>query len=98
MSSIARYARVKAAECERYAATARDPESRQQYIQLARDWWEMARQGDRLRAKRLRTNTIIDQKLRAYYQAYTTEEVPPRLLAILKKLDEETEPSAEQVG
>jgi hypothetical protein len=98
MSSIARYARVKAAECERYAATARDPESRQQYIQLARDWWEMARQGDRLRAKRLRTNTIIDQELRAYYQACRTEEPPPRLLVLLKKLDEETEPSAEQVG
>ena len=82
MSSIARYARVKAAECERYAATARDPEIRQQYIQLARDWWEVARQGDRLRAKRLRTNTIIGQELRAYYQACTTEEPPPRLLAL----------------
>ena len=98
MSSIARYARVKAAECERYAATARDPETRQQYIQLARDWWEMARQGDRLRAERLRANRIIDQELRAYYQACTTEEPPPRLLVLLKKLDEETEPSAEQVG
>jgi len=51
----------------------------------------------RLRAKKLQANTIIDQKLRAYYQAYTTEEVPPRLLAILKKLHEEIEPSAEHV-
>jgi len=64
MSSIARYARVKAAECERYAATARDPETRQQYIQLARDWWEVARQGDRLRAKRSRSNIIIGEELR----------------------------------
>jgi len=98
MSSIARYARVKAAECERYAATARDPETRQQYIQLARDWWEVARQGDRLRAKRSRSNIIIGEELRAYYHACTTEEPPPRLLVLLKKLDEETEPSAEQVG
>ena len=44
------------------------------------------------------TNKVIDQKLRAYYHACTTEEFPPRLLVLLKKLDEETEPSAEQVG
>ena len=41
------------------------------------------------------TNKIIGQKLKAYYQAYTTEELPPRLLALLKKLDEEIEPSVE---
>ena len=40
-------------------------------------------------------NKIIGQKLRAYYQARTTEELPPRLLALLKKLDEEIEPSVE---
>ena len=51
----------------------------------------------RVRAKRLQANTIIGQKLRAYYQARTTEELPPRLLALLKQLDEETEPSADQV-
>jgi hypothetical protein len=43
------------------------------------------------------TNIIIAQKLRAYYQAVVPEELPPRLLALLKRLDEETEPSAEQV-
>jgi hypothetical protein len=43
------------------------------------------------------TNKILGQKLRAYYQACTTEELPPQLLALLKKLDEETEPSAVQV-
>jgi hypothetical protein len=43
------------------------------------------------------TNKIIGDKLRAYYQACTTEQLPPRLLALLKRLDEETEPSAEQV-
>jgi len=52
----------------------------------------------RLRAKRLQANRIIGQELRAYYQACTTEEPPPRMLAVLKKLDEETEPSAEQAG
>jgi hypothetical protein len=40
------------------------------------------------------TNKIIGDKLRAYYQACRTEELPPRLLAALKKLDEEI---AEQV-
>jgi hypothetical protein len=41
------------------------------------------------------SNIIIAQKLRAYYQAVVPEELPPRLLALLKQLDEETEPSAE---
>jgi hypothetical protein len=40
------------------------------------------------------TYKIIGQKLRAYYQACKTEELPPRLVALLKKLDEETETSA----
>jgi len=35
------------------------------------------------------TNKVIGQKLRAYYQACTTEKLPPELLAVLKKLDEE---------
>jgi hypothetical protein len=39
----------------------------------------------------------IGQLLRAHYQAYATEGLPPQLLALIKKLDEETEPSAEQV-
>ena len=39
----------------------------------------------------------IGQQLKAYYQALATEELPPRLLALLKRLDEETEPSAEHV-
>ena len=43
------------------------------------------------------TKARIGQLLRAHYQTYTTEELPPRLLALIKKLDEETEPSAEQV-
>jgi hypothetical protein len=50
MSSIARDARVKAAECEKLAATSCDPEIRQHYIQLARDWREMARQRAQLEA------------------------------------------------
>ena len=48
MLSIARHARVKAAECERYAATARDQEIRQRYIELARGWRDMARQAEQL--------------------------------------------------
>jgi hypothetical protein len=31
----------------------------------------------------------IDKELRAYYQACITRELPPQLLALLKKLDEE---------
>jgi hypothetical protein len=43
------------------------------------------------------TNKVISQKLRDYYQAFTTKELPPRLLELLKKLDEEIEPSAQHV-
>ena len=50
MSSIARDARLKAAEYEKRAAAARDPEIKRYYIQLAKDWWDMARQGDQLEA------------------------------------------------
>ena len=35
----------------------------------------------------------IGEQLKAHYQALETEELPPRLLALLKKFDEETEPS-----
>jgi hypothetical protein len=31
----------------------------------------------------------IGEQLRAHYRALTTEELPPQLLALLKKLDEE---------
>jgi predicted metal-dependent hydrolase len=34
------------------------------------------------------TREQIGQKLRDYYRAYATEELPPRLLALIKKLDE----------
>jgi hypothetical protein len=51
------------------------------------------------------TNKIIDQQLRAYYRARMTEELPPPLLATLKKLDEGTErqedatnPTATEIG
>jgi Anti-sigma factor NepR len=35
----------------------------------------------------------IGEQLREYYRAYATEEVPPRLLALIKKLDEKSGPS-----
>jgi Anti-sigma factor NepR len=35
----------------------------------------------------------IGEQLREYYRAYAGEEVPPRLLALIKKLDEKSEPS-----
>jgi hypothetical protein len=35
------------------------------------------------------TNKIIGQQLRTYYQACTTEELPPRLRAVLRKLENE---------
>jgi CheY-like chemotaxis protein len=39
------------------------------------------------------TREHIGQKLRDYYRAYATEELPPRLLALIKKLDEKADPS-----
>jgi hypothetical protein len=39
----------------------------------------------------------IGQQLRDYYRACTTEELPPRLLELVKKLDETPELTAEQV-
>jgi hypothetical protein len=47
--------------------------------------------------KRCLARERITEELKEYYQACTTEELPPRLLAALKKLDEETEPSAKHV-
>jgi hypothetical protein len=35
------------------------------------------------------TREQIGQKLRDYYRAYVTDEVPPRLLALIKQLDNE---------
>jgi hypothetical protein len=43
------------------------------------------------------TRGQIGDRLKEYYQACTTEDLPPRLLALLKKLDEETEPSAKPI-
>jgi hypothetical protein len=43
------------------------------------------------------TKERIGLQLKAHYQALATEELPPQLLALLKRLDEETEPSAEHV-
>jgi hypothetical protein len=38
-----------------------------------------------------RVKGLIGQQLRDYYDSRISEELPPRLLAVLKKLDEETE-------
>jgi hypothetical protein len=38
----------------------------------------------------------IGQQLREYYQLYISEELPARLLAVLKKLEEETEISGSE--
>jgi hypothetical protein len=38
-----------------------------------------------------RVKGLIGQQLRDYYDSCISEELPPRLLAVLKKLDEETE-------
>jgi hypothetical protein len=43
------------------------------------------------------TNERIGQELKKYYKSCTTEELPPRLLALLKKLDEETPESGDHV-
>jgi hypothetical protein len=42
------------------------------------------------------TNKLIGQQLKAYYRACISEELPPRLRALTKRLGEETEPSAGQ--
>jgi hypothetical protein len=42
------------------------------------------------------TKDRIGQQLQTYYQAYTTEELPPRLRALIQKLTEETQLSAEE--
>jgi hypothetical protein len=43
------------------------------------------------RMARLVLHQRIGQQLKAHYQALASEELPPRLLVLLKKLDEETE-------
>ena len=40
-----------------------------------------------------RLKELIGQQLRDYYQSCLSKELPPSLLAVLKKLDEETEVS-----
>ena len=47
--------------------------------------------GGALYEQQIADTVIIGQKLREYYQACTTKEFSPRLLAALKKLDEETD-------
>jgi hypothetical protein len=42
------------------------------------------------------TKERIGQQLKDHYRACTSEELPPRLLVLIKKLDEENEPSMEQ--
>ena len=42
------------------------------------------------------TKERIGQQLRQYYSACMNDELPPRLLAALKKLEEETVPSPDQ--
>jgi anti-sigma factor NepR-like protein len=42
------------------------------------------------------TKDRIGEQLRRYYQAYTTEELPPRLRALIEKLGEETQLSGEE--
>jgi hypothetical protein len=37
------------------------------------------------------TREQIGQKLRDYYLAYATEELPPRLLALIKELEEKSD-------
>jgi Anti-sigma factor NepR len=42
------------------------------------------------------TKDRIGQQLQTYYQAYTTEELPPRLRALIQKLSEKTQSSGEE--
>ena len=65
------------------------PQISQMREELKRDCSMPKRTPDQLRYSS-ETNKIIGQKLRDYYQACTNEELPPRLLALVKKLDQET--------
>ena len=42
------------------------------------------------------TREQIGQQLRNYYRACTTEELPPQLLALLKKLDQGNSPEEQE--
>jgi hypothetical protein len=46
---------------------------------------------------RYQTKERIGQQLRDYYRASTPEQLPPRLVALIKMLDEKHALSAEQV-
>jgi hypothetical protein len=43
------------------------------------------------------TNYIIGQRLRAYYRACISEEIPPRLRALTKRLENSPEFSTEEM-
>lgn len=43
------------------------------------------------------TNKLIGQQLRAYYRACLSEELPPRLRAVIKRMDGQTGPSSDQI-
>ena len=47
--------------------------------------------------KAARIRELIGHSLKEHYQACLTGELPPRLLSLLKKLDEDTELSGEQI-
>ena len=47
--------------------------------------------------KAARIRELIGHSLKEHYQACLTGELPPRLLSLLKKLDEDAEPSGEQI-
>jgi len=42
------------------------------------------------------TKERIGRGLKNYYQACTTDELPPQVRALIKKMDQEIEPSADQ--
>ena len=44
-----------------------------------------------------RIRELIGRSLKEHYQACLTGELPPRLLSLLEKLDEDTELSGEQI-
>jgi hypothetical protein len=50
------------------------PEEHDRFLRAEADWFQ--------------TKERIGQQVREYYRACTTEELPPRLIAIVKKLDE----------
>jgi hypothetical protein len=72
----------------RFMSKRSTPEDRLNWVRIREQSW--------VNSARIREQ--IGYQLKKHYQACMTEELPPRLLAALKKLDEEIPESSQSVG